>query len=67
MFITNCRVVWYASTNIQYNVSVPYLQMFSVRMRDSKFGQALVVETVPSVNFILFFWRDGQFRVENMS
>lgn len=31
--------------NTMYNVSIPFLQMRSCRVRDSKFGYALVVET----------------------
>jgi Bardet-Biedl syndrome 5 protein len=45
MLITNIRIVWYASMNPLYNVSIPYLQLKNARVRDSKFGHALVVET----------------------
>lgn len=92
--ITNVRVVWFASMNENFNVSVPYIQIVSlnlleirdwvpfytiewitpygvrcwqfvsylftaqksVRIRESKFGVALVVETsqqVSSVNAIV--------------
>lgn len=44
-FITNVRLVWHANLNETFNVSVPYLQMKSVKIRDSKFGLALVLET----------------------
>lgn len=44
-FITNIRVVWHAQLAENFNVSMPYVQMKSVRVRDSKFGAALVVET----------------------
>ncbi|XP_067942594.1 Bardet-Biedl syndrome 5 protein homolog [Watersipora subatra] len=47
-FITNVRVVWHANLNEGFNVSIPYLQMKSVKVRDSKFGQALVIETSAS-------------------
>uniref|UniRef100_A0A1I7TMJ9 Bardet-Biedl syndrome 5 n=1 Tax=Caenorhabditis tropicalis TaxID=1561998 RepID=A0A1I7TMJ9_9PELO len=46
--ITNIRVVWYAELNIGYNVSVPYLTLYSARIRESKFGMALVLETTSS-------------------
>ncbi|CAD6190416.1 unnamed protein product [Caenorhabditis auriculariae] len=46
--ITNCRVVWYAELNPLYNVSVPYLTLYSCRIRESKFGLALVLETTSS-------------------
>ena len=44
-FITNVRVVWHANMAENFNVSIPYIQMKSVSVRDSKFGQALVVHT----------------------
>jgi len=43
--MTNVRLVWFASANESFNVSIPYLLMTSVNIRDSKFGPALVVET----------------------
>lgn len=44
-YITNVRLVWHANLNESFNVSIPYLQMKSIRIRDSKFGLALVLET----------------------
>lgn len=44
-FITNVRVVWHANLAENFNVSIPYLQIKSVKVRDSKFGHALVIET----------------------
>ncbi|KAM7049362.1 BBSome complex member BBS5 isoform 1-T1 [Acridotheres tristis] len=44
-FITNVRIVWHANMNDSFNVSIPYLQIHSIRMRDSKFGLALVIES----------------------
>lgn len=55
-FITNVRVVWYANLAESFNVSIPYLQIKSVRVRESKFGPALVVETTQrSGGYILGF------------
>jgi Bardet-Biedl syndrome 5 protein len=45
LMITNVRVVWYAEMNDYHNVSIPYLQMKSIGLRESKFGKALVLET----------------------
>merc|ERR1711988_1580956 len=42
-FITNVRLVWHANLAENFNVSIPYLQIKTVRVRDSKFGKALVV------------------------
>jgi len=54
--ITNVRVVWFATLNPLYNVSIPYLQLKSCRVRDSRFGHALVLETsLQSGEYILGF------------
>eukprot|EP01059_Diplonema_ambulator_P004064 TRINITY_DN13750_c0_g1_i2.p1 TRINITY_DN13750_c0_g1~~TRINITY_DN13750_c0_g1_i2.p1 ORF type:complete len:345 (+),score=67.84 TRINITY_DN13750_c0_g1_i2:50-1084(+) len=44
-YISNVRVVWFANLAENFNVSIPYLQIKSVRIRDSKFGPAFVIET----------------------
>ncbi|XP_046847107.1 Bardet-Biedl syndrome 5 protein-like isoform X1 [Xenia sp. Carnegie-2017] len=44
-YVTNVRLVWHANMNDSFNVSIPYLQMKSIRVRESKFGLALVLET----------------------
>ncbi|EFJ53283.1 Bardet-Biedl syndrome 5 [Volvox carteri f. nagariensis] len=55
-FISNVRVVWYAQMAENFNVSIPYLQIRSVKLRDSKFGQALVIETsAASGGYVLGF------------
>ncbi|GLC40971.1 hypothetical protein PLESTB_000961300 [Pleodorina starrii] len=55
-FISNVRVVWFAQMAENFNVSIPYLQIRSVKLRDSKFGQALVIETTPaSGGYVLGF------------
>jgi len=47
--ITDIRVIWHAELNENFNVSVPYYQTKSIKIRDSKFGLALVIETTPYV------------------
>jgi Bardet-Biedl syndrome 5 protein len=42
-------VIWHAELNENFNVSVPYYQTKSIKIRDSKFGLALVIETTPYV------------------
>ncbi|GMH51946.1 hypothetical protein TL16_g06049 [Triparma laevis f. inornata] len=55
-FITNVRLVWHANLAQNFNVSVPYMQMKHVRIRGSKFGKALVIETQPKCGgYILGF------------
>ena len=40
---TSIRVIWYAESNLQFNVSLPWVQIDNIKIRDSKFGQALVL------------------------
>uniref|UniRef100_A0A915PCW3 Bardet-Biedl syndrome 5 protein homolog n=1 Tax=Meloidogyne floridensis TaxID=298350 RepID=A0A915PCW3_9BILA len=66
MIITNIRVVWYAALNPQYNVSIPYLQLKSCRIRDSRFGHALVLDTsLQSGEYILGFQVKPEERLEH--
>lgn len=43
--ITNIRIVWHAQLSDNFNVSLPWIQVKCVRIRDSKYGMALVLET----------------------
>jgi Bardet-Biedl syndrome 5 protein len=55
-YITNVRIVWFANLAENFNVSIPYLQIKSVRIRDSKFGPAFVIETTSqSGGYVLGF------------
>uniref|UniRef100_A0A0N5ANT9 Bardet-Biedl syndrome 5 protein n=1 Tax=Syphacia muris TaxID=451379 RepID=A0A0N5ANT9_9BILA len=45
MILTNVRVVWYSAMNNLYNASIPYMRVRCIRTVQSKFGQALVIET----------------------
>lgn len=51
MVVTNIRIVWFATTNVMYNVSIPYLQIQDCRIRNSRFGPALVVGTSAVVSW----------------
>uniref|UniRef100_A0A915D7C6 BBSome complex member BBS5 PH domain-containing protein n=1 Tax=Ditylenchus dipsaci TaxID=166011 RepID=A0A915D7C6_9BILA len=65
LIITSIRIVWYASLNPLYNVSIPFLQLRSCRVRDSRFGHALVLETsLQSGEYILGFRIDPEERLE---
>ncbi len=46
LFITNVRVVWFAQLAENFNVSIPYMQVRSIKVRDSRFGRALVIDTL---------------------
>ena len=43
--ITNIRLVWFAQMSENFNVSLPWAQVKCVKIRESKFGTAFVVET----------------------
>ncbi|CAH0731346.1 unnamed protein product, partial [Brenthis ino] len=43
MIVSNVRIVWYADINEAFNVSMPYITIESISIRDSKFGDALVI------------------------
>ena len=45
MFVTTVRLVWYSKSNEGFNVSVPFMHVVDVGLRESKFGTALVVKT----------------------
>merc|ERR1719171_388165 len=67
-FITNVRVVWFAVLAENFNVSIPYLQIKSINVRNSKFGQALVIETtVASGGYILGFRVDPPGNLEDVN
>ena len=66
-FITNVRLVWHANLAENFNVSIPYLQMKVVRVRESKFGLALVVETSQRCGgYILGFRVDPQDQLQSV-
>ena len=48
MYVTTVRIVWHANMNELFNLSLPYLQVNAIRIRDSKFGKALVIESSES-------------------
>ena len=43
--ITNVRIVWFAQLSENFNVSLPWIQVKCIRIKDSKYGTALVLET----------------------
>lgn len=57
MVITNVRVAWYAALNELLNVSIPYVVMNQCAVVESKYGRALVIETVPSAGSFAFGFR----------
>lgn len=66
-FVTNVRLVWHANLAQNFNVSIPYMQMQDVRVRSSKFGPALVVETSQhSGGYILGFRVDPAERLDSV-
>ncbi|XP_050419171.1 Bardet-Biedl syndrome 5 protein homolog isoform X1 [Patella vulgata] len=67
-YITNVRLVWHANINESFNVSIPYLQMRTIKIRDSKFGLALVVETsTSSGGYVLGFRIDPAEKLQSVA
>lgn len=59
--ITNIRLVWFADANESFNISLPYMQMTHLRIRESKYGLALVIQTGTTAgNYVLGFRIDPQ-------
>lgn len=55
-YITNVRIVWFANLAEGFNVSLPWTQIKNIKIKESKFGTALVLETSDfSGNYILGF------------
>ena len=48
MHLTNIRIVWHANMNELFNISLPYVQISNIKIRESKFGVALVIESTES-------------------
>ncbi|CAH0402545.1 unnamed protein product [Chilo suppressalis] len=64
LLVTNVRVVWYADINEAFNVSMPYITIESINIRDSKFGEALVFVVRPSSgSYVLGFRADPRDRL----
>ncbi|XP_026332343.1 Bardet-Biedl syndrome 5 protein homolog [Hyposmocoma kahamanoa] len=67
MIVTNIRIVWYADINHGFNISMPYITIESISMRDSKFGEALVLVVRPtSGGYVLGFRADPQERLKHL-
>ncbi|KAJ3077014.1 hypothetical protein HDU98_009415 [Podochytrium sp. JEL0797] len=45
MAFTNIRIVWFSTLDNASNVSIPHLQVASIRVQKSKYGPALCIET----------------------
>lgn len=54
--ITNVRLVWFADLNETFNISLPFIQIGSIKIRDSKYGAALVIQTTETAGgYVLGF------------
>ncbi|XP_017782269.1 PREDICTED: Bardet-Biedl syndrome 5 protein homolog [Nicrophorus vespilloides] len=61
LIISNVRLVWFADMNEGFNISLPHLQIDTIKVRDSKFGTALVItSTQESGGYILGFRIDPE-------
>ena len=44
-YLTNVRIIWFAQLAENFNVSLPWVQVKCVKIRESKYGMAMVLET----------------------
>ncbi|CAI2375368.1 unnamed protein product [Moneuplotes crassus] len=59
-YISNVRIVWFANLAEGFNVSLPWTQIKNIKVKESKFGTALVLETSEfSGNYVLGFKLDN--------
>lgn len=67
MHLTDKRIVWVANLNELFNFSLPYIQISSIKIRESKFGLALVLESSEtSGGYVLGFRIDPPDRLQKV-
>lgn len=67
MHLTNIRIVWHANMNELFNISLPYIQISGIKIRESKFGVALVIESSEtSGGYVLGFRIDPPERLNSV-
>lgn len=67
MHLTDKRIVWVANLNELFNLSLPYIQINSIKIRESKFGLALVLESSEtSGGYVLGFRIDPPDRLQKV-
>lgn len=67
MHLTDKRIVWVANLNELFNFSLPYIQISSIKIRESKFGLALVLESSEtSGGYVLGFRIDPADRLQKV-
>ena len=65
--ITNVRVVWYANLAPTFNVSIPFIQIRQIRIKNSKFGTALVLDVYrQGGGFVLGFRLDPKEKLKQL-
>lgn len=63
--LTNIRLVWFATDNSSFNISLPYIQISRVHLKASKYGPALVVQTIER-GYVLGFRIDPSKRLDQI-
>ncbi|XP_041982910.1 Bardet-Biedl syndrome 5 protein homolog [Aricia agestis] len=68
LVVTTVRVVWFADLNDAFNISMPYITIESISIRDSKFGDALVIVTRAAAGgYVLGFRADPRERLAGLA
>ncbi|CAH8555529.1 unnamed protein product [Schistosoma bovis] len=68
LFVTNFRLVWTSIINVNFNISIPFLQIQMIATRKSKFGEALVIQTTRQAgSYLLGFRIDPRERLNKVA
>lgn len=43
--LTNIRLIFYSTVNDRFNISLPWIQVKNIKVKDSKFGKSVLIET----------------------
>ena len=57
LFLTNIRVVWHSALDALFNCSISYLEMVQIQIKDSKYGQTLVLESKGRKTMFMYGFR----------
>lgn len=64
-FITNVRIIWFSNTVDNFNVSLPWIQVKSIKLKDSKHGKLIMFETSKLTSSSVFGFRFNE-NLENV-
>lgn len=57
LVITNLRLVWFATQEENFNISLPYLHIIGIHCQHNKFGPTLALQTSSYVGSVVIAFR----------